>query len=107
MNLLDDLKHIKEDAATIIKRLDLKDIGIHAGAAMILAAIAITMPDSLYKAVSLVVFWYSWELAQRIAKDQEKKGALYWWNPLRWSMQAKLEFMVPAAISVLVFVALL
>jgi hypothetical protein len=104
LNFLSDIKFFSKEVAGLFKGLDLKDIGIHAGVAMILAAIAIMMPDGLYKAVSLVVFWYSWELSQRVAKDDEKRGLLYWWNVLRWSAQAKMEFIVPAVVSVIVFV---
>lgn len=107
MNFLSDIKFFSKEVAGLFKILDLKDIGIHAGVSMIIAAIVVMMPHGLYEAVSLVAFWYCWELAQRIAKDQDKRGALYWWNVAKWSAQAKLESIVPAIISVIVFVILL
>jgi hypothetical protein len=45
-----------------------------------------------------------WELGQRIKIDYENRGLRYWWNPLRWGRQAKLEFFCPAIAALIVFV---
>ena len=53
------------------------------------------IPESIAITLAVMAHWYCWELAQRIAKDTEKRGALYWWNINLWSNTAKDEAIWP------------
>ena len=51
--------------------------------------------------LAVVVYWYGWELGQRIAKDPEKRGFAHWWHLVHWSWTARIEFMAPAAVAII------
>lgn len=72
------------------------DFLIHLAVAVAMTAALFFTPHFVAVPLAVVVYWYGWELGQRIAKDVEKKGALYWWNIARWSWTARVEFLAPA-----------
>jgi hypothetical protein len=82
----------------------MKDILTHSGAAVAMMIILLLLPHQISVTVAVVSSWYMWELGQRIKIDYENRGLRYWWNPLRWGRQAKLEFFCPAIAALIVFV---
>lgn len=49
--------------------------------------------------VAVSLHWYSWELAQRIAKDDQHRGAVYWWRIDRWGNTARIEAIAPISVA--------
>ncbi|WP_430229954.1 hypothetical protein [Nitrosomonas communis] len=89
---------------------NLKDILIHGLAAILITVFIMMLPDKLAIAVMLALFWYGWELGQRVARDDIRQGSeclLYWFNIMNWSNQARLEFLVPANLSLLAYLIFL
>ncbi|WP_430233968.1 hypothetical protein [Nitrosomonas communis] len=79
---------------------NIKDILTHSGAALVMMIVLLVMPHPIAVTVAVVMYWYGWELAQRISKDIENRGVLYWWNIARWNDQARLEFMIPSIVAI-------
>ena len=57
--------------------------------------------------VAVCVHWYCWELAQRVAKDSEHRGALYWWRMDRWGGTARAEALAPIGICLITYLVIL
>lgn len=57
--------------------------------------------------VAVCAHWYCWELAQRVAKDGEHRGALYWWRMDRWGNTARAEALAPIGICLITYMAIL
>ena len=81
-----------------------KDILTHSIVAIAMMVILFPLPHEIAVTVAVVSSWYMWELGQRIKIDAEIRGLRYWWNPLRWGRQARLEFFCPAIAALVVFV---
>lgn len=73
----------------------MKDWLIHAAVAALMVAVYTATPSFVLPVIAVSAHWYCWELAQRVAKDEEKRGVLYWWNMTRWSDTAKTEALAP------------
>lgn len=74
-----------------------KDKYIHAGIATAMTIIYSLTPSWLLPLLAVSVHWYCWELAQRVAKDTEKRGVIHWWNINLWSSTAQNEAIWPIA----------
>lgn len=82
-------------------KLDLKDILIHAAVALCMTVLFLIISGQPFtSALAVTAIWYMYEVGQAVVK--EEGGFLQNWNPLKWSMQKKLEFAVPALVSILV-----
>ncbi|SFI31554.1 hypothetical protein [Nitrosomonas sp. Nm34] len=82
---------------------NLKDILTHSGVALAMVIILLLLPHSIAVTIAVVASWYMWELGQRVAMDQERRGAecmLYWFDIRNWSNQARLEFLVPSIVAI-------
>ncbi|AKH37331.1 MULTISPECIES: hypothetical protein [Nitrosomonas] len=79
---------------------NLKDILVHSAVSLVMMIILLVLPHLIAVTVAVVVSWYMWELGQRIAKDNEYRGLIYWWNLERWNDQARLEFLVPSVVAI-------
>ncbi|SFJ07700.1 hypothetical protein [Nitrosomonas sp. Nm34] len=80
---------------------NLKDILIHSVAALAMITVLLLLPHPIAVTIAVVASWYMWELGQRVAMDQERRGAecmLYWFDIRNWSNQARLEFLVPSIV---------
>jgi len=78
------------------------DYAIHSIAALLmLGAYSIIVE---WPVVAVCAHWYCWELAQRIAKDGEHKGVLYWWRMDRWGDTARAEALAPIGACLLAYV---
>jgi hypothetical protein len=81
-----------------------KDVFVHMGASLLMMAVLLALPHQIGITLTVVAFWYGWELAQRITKDPESRGVLYWLNFLRWGDQSKAEFVAPAMVAISVLI---
>ncbi|WP_143083589.1 hypothetical protein [Nitrosomonas communis] len=53
----------------------MKDILIHSVVALAMMIILLLLPHSIAVTIAVVASWYMWELGQRVAMDQERRGA--------------------------------
>lgn len=75
--------------------IEVGDKVIHALVAIAMVLIYSLIPESIAIILAVMAHWYCWELAQRIAKDPEKRGVIYWWNINLWSNTARDEAIWP------------
>ena len=76
------------------------DILIHSVAAVCMLAFIMPMQHEIGITVAIITIRYMWETAQRMMKDSERKGFLYWWNIAKWSEHARLEFLIPSLVAI-------
>lgn len=77
--------------------IKVEDKVIHTLVAIAMVLVYSLIPESIAIVLAVMAHWYCWELAQRIAKDPEKRGAPYWWNINLWSNTARDEAIWPMA----------
>lgn len=76
---------------------NMEDKVIHTLVAIAMVLIYSLIPEPIGIVLAVMVHWYCWELAQRVAKDTEKRGVLYWWLISLWSNTARDEAIWPMA----------
>lgn len=80
------------------------DYAIHSIAALLMLCVYSVLAD--WSIVAVCAHWYCWELAQRVAKDDEHKGLLYWWRMDRWGNTARIEALAPIGSCLLAYAAI-
>lgn len=78
----------------------MKDHHIHACAAFVMVLLYTSVSNLILPTLAVVVSFLMWELGQRISKDEEKKGVLYWYRIDRWGSTAIKEFVWPAVTAI-------
>ena len=81
------------------------DYIIHSAVALVMLCAYNMLAD--WPIVAVCAHWYCWELAQRIAKDSEHRGALYWWRMDRWGDTARVEALAPIGICLITYLVIL
>lgn len=77
--------------------IKVEDKVIHTLVAIAMVIVYSLIPGPIVIVLAVMAHWYCWELAQRVAKDAEKRGVLYWWNINLWSSTAQNEAIWPMA----------
>lgn len=81
------------------------DYIVHSVIALVMLCAYSVLAD--WPIVAVCVHWYCWELAQRVAKDDEHKGVLYWWRMDRWGNTARAEALAPIGVSLITYMVIL
>lgn len=84
-----------------------EDKVIHALIAIAMVLVYSLIPEPIGIVLAVMAHWYCWELAQRVAKDTEKRGVLYWWNINLWGSTARDEAIWPMAGACIIGILLL
>lgn len=80
------------------------DYIIHSAVALVMLGAYSVLAD--WPIVAVCVHWYCWELAQRVAKDGEHRGVLYWWRMDRWGDTGRIEALAPIGACLLAYAAI-
>lgn len=79
----------------------MKDQHIHACVAFVMVLLYTSVDSLILPTLAVVITWFLWELGQRISKDEEKRGFLYWYRIDRWGSTAIKEFVWPAVTAII------